>query len=260
MKRLACLVVFLLSLAPILAWADGVGVVLIHGKQGLPGEQFLALLTQRMEHAGFMVDQPAMCWARTRIYDRTLPECMADIGAAIARLKSRGATAFAVAGHSLGGFGAIYYGSTHEGLKGIVALAPAPGPGVARRSEIVTGKQRAQNLIAAGQGDAFQTFEDTNTGPRGVVTIQVRATPKIFMSFFDMSGPANLVANTARLKAPVLWVSGTRDPSQIAREIDFDRAPPNPLNRYARINSGHMDTPDNAADLVVAWLQDATKR
>ena len=79
------------------------------------------------------------------------------------------------------------------------------------------------------------------------------------MSFFDLSGAANLVTNTSRLQAPVLWVSGTRDLSQLARTIGFDRAPANPLNRYVQVDAGHMDTPDAAADAVVAWLKDVAK-
>ena len=100
---------------------------------------------------------------------------------------------------------------------------------------------------------------DSNTGPRGVITIEARATPTIFMSFFDMERPANLVTNASKLKAPVLWVSGTRDASQLAREVAYDRVPAQPLNRYIQINAGHMDTPEIATDTVVAWLKEIAK-
>lgn len=258
MKRICLVLACLIALASA-ARADGIGVVLMHGKQGNPDQPQLAYISQQIEKAGFPVDRPTMCWSRTRVYDRTLLDCMADIDASIARLKNRGATAFVIAGHSNGGMGAIAYGSLHEGLKGIIALAPAPPPGVVNRSEIIASMQQARSLIAAGHGDEFQSFTDTNTGPHGIIAIQVRATPNIFVSFFDMSGSANIVADAGRLKAPILWVSGTHDPSQIPRERGFDRAPANPLNRYVQVDAGHMDTPNAAADAVVAWLKDVAK-
>lgn len=255
MKRYLFLLVCLVGLLPGSARADRVGIVLIHGKQGFPGARPLAYLQQQLQSAGFVVDQPEMCWSKTRIYDRSLPDCMTDIDASLARLKNLGATSIVLVGHSLGGFGAIYYGSAHEGIKGVVALAPAPGPGVARRPDIAGSLQRAQSLIAAGQRDVSQTFDDTNTGVGGIVAIQVRATPAVIVSFFDMSGPANMVSDVGRLKAPLLWISGTRDQSQLSREAGFNRAPGNSQSRYTQIDAGHMDTPDKAANQVVDWIK-----
>ena len=259
MKRITVLILLLVGLATGGARADGIGVVLVHGKQGTADQPQLAYLSQQIEKAGFAVDHPTMCWTPSRLYDRTLSDCLADIDASIARLRLRGMTSFVVAGHSLGGLGAVLYGATHDGLKGIVALAPAPGPRVAGNPAVVPSIKRAQALIAAGQGDEVQSFADNNTGPSGFFVIQVHATPKIFMSFFDMSGPANLVTDASQLKAPVLWVSGTKDQSQIARELGFDKAPAHPLNRYLQVNAGHMDTPEAATDAVVAWLKDVAK-
>ncbi len=257
--RILVLIALLVGFATGAARADGIGVVLVHGKQGTADQRELAYLSQQIERAGFPVDRPTMCWTASRIYDHTLPDCMADIDASIARLRLRGATAFVVAGHSLGGLGAVLYGATHDGLKGIVALAPAPGPRVANNPAVKPSVQRAQALIASGQGDEVQSFADSNTGPSGFTVIQVRATPKIFLSFLDMSGPANLVTDASQLKAPVLWVSGTKDQSQIARELGFDKAPANPLNRYLQVDAGHMDTPGAATDAVVAWLKEVAK-
>lgn len=259
MKRWAALLLCWLALSPTSAFADRLGVVLIHGKQGIPGERPLAYLTQQLQSAGFMVDQPNMCWSRTRIYDRALPDCMADIDTSIARLRNSGATGIVVAGHSLGGFGAIYYGSTHDGLKGIVAMAPGPGPGIDHQPVIVASLKQAHDLITAGQGDVFQTFTDYNTNASGTGPITVRATPAIFLSFLDMSGPANLIADAAKLKAPVLWISGTRDPSQLPRAVGFDKVPPSPLNRYVQVDAAHMETPDKSADAVVDWLKELAK-
>lgn len=227
---------------------------MIHGKQGLPDGN-LAGISQTIEKAGFPVERPSMCWARARIYDRTLPDCMADVDAAIGRLKSRGATAIVVAGHSLGGAGALLYGSLHDDLKGVIALAPAPPPGYARNPTIAASAAKAQSLVAAGRGDEMTTFQDINTSIHGNVTFEVRTTPTIFLSFADMSGPANLVRDASNVKVPVLWVSGTADRTQLPREAGFDRIPANPLSLYLQVKAGHMDTPDVAASAIVAWLK-----
>jgi pimeloyl-ACP methyl ester carboxylesterase len=245
-----------LSLAPTVSWADEIGVVLMHGKQGHPGQPELSYLFQKIESAGALLDAPTMCWTQYRIYDRTLPDCLAEVDESIARLKKRGATAIVVGGHSLGGLGALAYASFHRSLKGVIALAPGVPPRLANNSTIQASMAEARRLIAAGQGDDFRTFEDVNRGPRGFVSINVRATPNIFMSFWDMNGLANLSEDTAKITAPIFWASGTEDPSQLPREHGFGRAAANPLSRYVQVNADHMGTPDAAADALAAWLRE----
>jgi pimeloyl-ACP methyl ester carboxylesterase len=104
-----------------------------------------------------------------------------------------------------------------------------------------------------------QVFEDSNTGPSGIVAIQVRTTPAIIASFFDMNGPANMLNDVAKLRVPILWISGSRDPSQLPRESGFNRAPNNAQSRYLQIDAAHIDTPEKAANDVVAWIRDITK-
>ena len=253
MKRAAALLVFLLGFAST-AWADGLGVVLVHGKQGGPDDRVIGTLAQNIKAAGFMLEEPSMCWARAVIYSAAFVDCLGAIDDAVGRLKSGGATRIVVAGMSLGGAGVLGYGARHEGLAGIVAIAPAPAPGVANRPEIARGIEQAKALVAHGQGDAFQTFTDVNEG-----TISVRATPKIFLSFLAFDGDANIVANAQNLKAPVLWISGTADPTQLPRAAGFDKAPPHALNRYVTVNSNHLGTPTAASDAVIAWLKDVAK-
>jgi len=254
-KRFRLSLLCLIALLPFDAHADRLGVVLIHGKQGIPGQKPFAYIIQQFQNAGIMVAQPNMCWSRNRIYDRTLPDCMADIDAAVAQLRSSGATSIAIVGHSLGGVGAIYYGSTHDGLKAIVAMAPGPAPGFTQRPVIVDTLKRAHDLMEAGQGDVVQTFTDFNTNASGTGPIEVHGSARMILSFLDMTGPANLVADTSKLRAPIFWVSGTRDRSQLPRAAGFDKAPANPLNRYEQIDAGHLDTPDKAANDVIAWLK-----
>lgn len=253
MMRAAALLLILLGFIPS-AWADGLGVVLVHGKQGGPDDRTIGVLAHNIKAAGFMLEEPSMCWARAVIYSAAFVDCLGAIDDAIGRLKSRGATRIVVAGMSLGGAGVLGYGARHEGLTGIVAIAPAPQPGVANRPEIARGIEEAKALLAQGRGDAFQTFTDVNEG-----SISVRATPKIFLSFLAFDGDANIVVNAQNLKAPVLWISGTADPMQLPRAAGFDKVPANTLNRYVTVNSNHLGTPTASSDAVLAWLRDVAK-
>jgi pimeloyl-ACP methyl ester carboxylesterase len=192
-----------------------------------------------------------MCWSRARIYDRPFLACLDEIDAAIARLRARGATGFVVAGQSLGGSAALAYGARHDGLLGIVGLAPAPAPGVARRPEIARSLEQAKEMVANGRGDQRASFSDINERP-----ITVEASAEAFLSFLALDGPANIVQNSAHLKAPLLWVAGDQDGTQQGRDFAFGKAPSSPLNRYASIHSTHLGTPEAGGDAVLGWLKE----
>lgn len=230
------------------ARAEKIGIVLLHGKQGTP-EGNLTRLTARLEGAGFLLERPTLCWSRDRIYDKPFPQCLAEIDAAIAKLRGRGAEAIVVAGQSLGGVAALAYGARHDGLAGVVAIVPGPPPSVARRPEIARELDRAKSLIAAGKGDERIRFADVNQG-----AIAVAATPPIYVSFLDPEAETNILANTAKLHAPLLWLAADQDNSPLTRETGFGRAPPSPLNRYVLLHAGHFNAPDAAAGPMLDWL------
>jgi pimeloyl-ACP methyl ester carboxylesterase len=124
-RKFICPMVGYLMLAAS-AHGETVGVVMMHGKHGTPAQ--LQQLAAAVANAGFLVERPEMCWSAARIYDRTYLECLADIDAAAARLKERGATAVVVLGMSLGGNAALGFGARRHGLKAIIALARAHAP------------------------------------------------------------------------------------------------------------------------------------
>ena len=114
---------------------DRLGIVLLHGKGGLP-QQFTPMAAS-LASQGYLTEQPEMCWSRNRIYDRLYLDCLRDIDTAADRLKERGATAIVVLGMSLGGNAALAYGARHPGLKGVIALVPGHAPEfISRRPEI----------------------------------------------------------------------------------------------------------------------------
>jgi pimeloyl-ACP methyl ester carboxylesterase len=199
-----------------------------------------------------------MCWSRRRIYDRRYLDCLKDIDAAVDELKTRGATAFVVAGQSLGANAALAYGARHPGLLGVIALAPAHRPEfIANRPEIAMSIYKARDLIAQGRGDVTTTFNDVNARS-SIVGFTVTATPNIYVSF-NGDSPAVMPANAGRLTAPLLVVAGSRDPTQIGPQYIFDKVPANPLNRYVSITADHIGTPAAAWDTVIKWLNDVSR-
>ena len=162
-----------------------IGVVLMHGKQSAPGEH--DDLAGALVRAGYAVERPEMCWSNRRIYDLPYLDCLREIHAAIARLKSRGATEFVVAGHSLGANAALAYGAVNRGLKGIVALAPGHRPEMlSRRPQIAAGLAAAREHVSKGRGNATASFPDVN----GALLITVTATANAYLSFLapELSG------------------------------------------------------------------------
>jgi dienelactone hydrolase len=238
------------AIATVATADDKLGVVLMHGKEGLPTH--LQGLASAMSAAGYLVDRPEMCWSRRRIYDMAYLDCLKDTDKAVEKLRSQGATAVVVAGMSQGGNAALAYGARREGLKGIVALAPAPPVEfVSRRPAIAKSVADAQAMVASGRGDRPATFADLNTrGP-----FEVSTTAKIYLTFFGPEAPGIMPDNAARLKAPVLIVSGMGDPSQRSVPYGFARAPAHKLNWHVTVAADHRGTPMAARDIVLSWLR-----
>ena len=230
-----------------------IGVVLLHGKQSAPDEH--ASLAEALTAAGHPVERPEMCWSARRIYDLPYRQCLREIDAAIERLQRRGATAFVVAGHSLGANGALAYGVQRK-LAGVVALAPGHRPELlAQRPLIVAALDQARKLVSEGRANSRLPFPDSN----GDLTISVLATAETYLSFFAPDSPAVMPANATRLQAPLLYVVGTGDPLQRGPDEIFAKAPQHALNRYVIVRAGHFDTSAAAANPVAAWLRDLAR-
>jgi len=231
---------------------NGFGVVLMHGKGGMPGG-LVASTAAALQSAGATVVMPEMPWSRSRSYNVGYEQAMAEIDRAIAQLKSQGASKIVVAGQSFGANAAIGYAARRGGLAAVVALAPGhvpERPGFAKR--LAPSLERARQLIAEGKGDAPGTFSDNNQGKLS----DLRVTPRVYLSYFDPNGPAPMPKNAAAMKSvPFLWVIGRADQLHAAGPgYAFSRAPRHPQSKYLEVNARHENTPDVAKDQVVAWL------
>lgn len=234
---------------------EKLGVILMHGKEGRPN-QMINRLASAIASAGFLVDSPEMCWSKRRIYDKPYDDCLDELDQASVRLKADGATAIVVAGQSLGGNAALGYGATRP-VKGVIALAAAHSPErLSRRPDVRESLDKANAMIAEGKGDSTANFNDTNVGHDMTVT----ATANTYVSFFSPASPAIMSANAAKLTAPLLWVAGDNDKTQIGPDYAFAKAPANPLNRYVTVSSDHGGTPDAGRDAIVEWLKELARQ
>ena len=78
---------------------EKIGVVLMHGKGRTAGEKSpIGKLAYALEVADFIVVAPDMPWSRSRGFDRTYAESMAEIDKAVAKLQDKGATKLVVGG------------------------------------------------------------------------------------------------------------------------------------------------------------------
>ena len=208
-------------------------------------------MTETLVETGYGVEAPEMCWSARRIYDRPLTGCFAEIDAAVARLHADGFMAIVVGGHSLGGLVALAYAATHEGLAGVVLLAPDGEPtDFNSHPRVAESVRRAAALMKAGQGDETVAFTDRVLGR----DLTVQATPRAFLSFLGPDSPLFPVRLIPNLGAPLFWAAGTKDSSQRDAAALFRMAPANPLNRFQSVNAGHIATPGAALVPLLDWL------
>jgi esterase/lipase len=245
-----CLATILALVTP--AQADSLGIVLLHGFGGSPDKDNVGL-SEALTKAGYLVERPEMCWSRKRAYDRIYEECLSEIDNAVTKLKSRGAASIVVAGFSMGGVAALAYGATRDDLKGVIALAPAHFPDYfSKRAEVADSIAKAQAMVKSGRGDDKWPFKEF-----GADWMTLKVTPRIYLSFNGPNSSGFGQTNATHLKEPLLWVAGTSDPTQKdGADFAFAKAPANPLNRYVKVGSDHLGTPDASREAVLTWLQD----
>ena len=227
------------------------GIVLLHGKGGGPG--YLADTRTALEAHGYFVATPEMCWSGRRMYDRTYSDCVAEIDAAVANLKQRGAKSIVIAGHSMGGTAAVVYGANHDGISGVIGFSSADayfGPPSA-----LPDIARARGLVAEGNGDVLDTFKDVTPGG----SVAMRTTAAHFLSFVSLSPGETMIAQAAHLRAPVLFVAGTRDAAtlQYASKA-FQGTPRYANNRFVEVPADHGGTLSAGMAPVLDWLASLT--
>ena len=236
---------------PVDAGGPKVGVVVLHGKWGDPYGATLKF-TRTLIREGFLTDSPEMPWSARRSYDTGVDGAMKEIDAAVSRLKSRGAEKVFVVGHSLGAAAAVRYATSHR-VDGLIALAPGHFPEGPRFHERVEGSLQKAKSMPPG---ALDYFDDPNSGNR---MKPMRMSARVYLDYFDPSGPMNFHRNVAALRpgTPILWVVGDfEDPSvRKADEALFQALPRSPPPKFVEVSASHLETPDAAGKASTDWIR-----
>ncbi len=223
----------------------------------MPGQ--MAKLAAALDTAGYITGRPEMCWSKKRIYDKPFDACLAEIDAAIGRLKAMGATKVVLGGTSLGAVAALAYAANHPDLTGVIAIVPAADPvDPSPYPEFAASLRHARALVKADKGGEQASFSDIVTGG---VNVTVNVSPKLFMSFHGPDSPASTVKNglsvlsLPRIAVPTLWVVATQDPSQAIAPQMFAKIPKNPLSELDKVDADHAGAPDASPAIILAWLK-----
>ena len=266
-KRMSFLL--LSSLVMLCAHAQGlpgVGVVLMHGKQGGgPRDTSLDSLNTKLQEAGMTVVRPEMPWSFNRFLDGDWDKAMSEIQAHVHKLRQSGAHKVVLIGHSLGSPAALSYAARHADVDAIALLAPGHVPyhysacipySPIRLCAVKNSVDEAKLEMEKGNADAKLRFNDINQGRSSPVW----TTPRAYLSYYDPRSDAEMAVTAPRVPAqmPVLWVIGDKD--YLIKEgpqYVFDRLPRNAKSRYLEVSANHLTTPAVASGQIVEWIRQA---
>lgn len=258
-RPLAALLLLFCLTAP-LAAADKTGLVLLHGKLGMPSKAFGTLAPQ-LEAEGVLVDMPEMPWSRNREYGASYDQAMEEINASVARLRAKGATRIVVGGHSMGAAAALIFGSRHS-TDGLILLALGHSPQAkslqTRYSASVT---RARGLVADSNANDKHDFDDFDASKKPP-TFKVTTTASNYLSYFAPNGIANTLTAADKIPAnvPVLWVDGTdENPALKSYNQSIYSAIGSSAKQRIEVEATHISVPHKSGNEVLNWLRNQVK-
>jgi len=230
------------------------GVVLLHGKWDKPPTH-VSFLARQLESAGFLVAMPTMPWSDLRQYDAGYPAALAEIEAAAASLRQKGAKRVVVAGQSFGANAALAYAASGRKVDGVAALSPGHTPERGNfKKALEPSVAKARSMIESGQPDEKAWFEDRNQGK----SRNMRTSAAIYLSYFDPEGIGNMQKTASDIPqgVPVFMAVGTADNlAGVAEASLFDRAPKNALSKYVAVPADHLGLVQVIDGPLIQWLQ-----
>lgn len=237
-----------------------IGVVIMHGKGGTP-TRHVSDLASALETKGYLVANLDMPWSAKREYDASVNVAEAEVEAALATLRSKGASRVFVAGHSQGGLFALYFANKHV-VDGIIAMAP--GGNVSSpifQEKLGAAVAEARKMIADGKGNEKARFSDYE-GSKGVTP--VTTTAALYIDWFDPNGAMNQVTATKNVnpRIPVLFIAPKADHPGLIRikQEMFNALPANPLTVLYEPDATHVGAPSASIAEIIRWTTDISSR
>jgi dienelactone hydrolase len=256
---LAWLLAGLLACTPATAEPLSCGVVLMHGKWGMPQSPYLKPVVQKLESA-CQVKLLEMPWSRQRLYDKPYADALVQIRQAVNEFRQSGVQWVAVGGQSFGANASLAYMAQVGDVDAVLPMAPGHVPeNFYPIAEVRRGIDAAQQAVQAGQGDSLVEMTDINQGQRR----QVKAPAAALWSYFDPQGWGNMAMSARHFQksVPVFWAIGTLDPLYPSGSAAiYQQLPAHADSQYLVVQANHATTPEAAAPALWLWVKARTGR
>jgi dienelactone hydrolase len=240
-------------------WAEPLscGVVLMHGKWGMPQSPYLKPVVQKLQPI-CQVKSLEMPWSRWRLYDKPYADALAQIRQAVNEFRQSGVQWVAVGGQSFGANATLAYMAQVGGVDAVLPLAPGHVPeNFYLIPQVCRSIDAARQLVESDQGDAMLEMTDINQGQRQ----SLKAPAVALWSYFDPQGWGNMAlsAQSFRQAVPVFWAIGTLDPLYPSGSAAiYQKLPVHANSRYLVVQANHATTPEAASDELLAWVKALT--
>lgn len=235
------------------------GVVLLHGKWGMPQSPYLQPVVHKLAPY-CQVKLLEMPWSRNRLYERPYADALTQIREAVATLRQSGVQWVAVGGQSFGANASLAYMAQVGDVDAVLPMAPGHVPeSFYQVPDVRHHIDAARQLVDAGQGDAVVEMIDINQGQRRPVKTSAAA----LWSYFNPQGWGNMGLSAAafRKPVPVFWAIGTQDLLYgAASTAIYQKLPVHPDSRYLVVPANHANTPEVAADELLTWVRAQVSR
>ncbi len=249
----------LLACASAVAEPVSCGVVLMHGKWGMPQSPYLKPVVQKLEPI-CQIKLLEMPWSRWRLYDKPYADALAQIRQAVSEFRQSGVQWVAVGGQSFGANAALAYMAQVGDVDALLPMAPGHVPeNFYAIPDVRRDIEAAYQSVQAGQGDSLVEMTDINQGQRR----NLKAPAASLWSYFDPQGWGNMAlsASNSRKPVPVFWAIGTLDPLYPSGSAAiYQKLPVHPDSQYLVVQANHATTPEAASEALWVWVKARTGR
>lgn len=226
-----------------------VGMVLLHGKWGMPPGP----LAGQFKDEGYQVVSPNMPWSRVRNYDVNYEKNIEDIHQEVQSLRKNGSKIIILGGHSFGANAVLAYLSKYQDVDGAMLFAPGHVPErFYARGLSSASVDKARALLKDDQLDASFSFTDFNQSRNR----EMSSTVAIYLSYFDPNSLANMPKSASAIPKPipVLCVMSSAELA-LGRDYIFSKLPPHPLSRYIETLASHIQAPDATSGEALTFVK-----
>jgi pimeloyl-ACP methyl ester carboxylesterase len=237
------------------------GYLFLHGKGSGPDAPICTmneLVNGFRVRAGELVDYVQHSWGYNQLYTQPFEVVIAEVDAAVQRLKDAGADYIHIISHSIGCNVALYYATKRTNFNSIVLLAPAHNTHTLKMQFLTEWSRRKANTLLATPGYNIATVEQFVDNSVTDVEI-VNATALNYLSYMDPAGNTNMVTNLAKISRPlnVLLIAGRLDLTQVGVLPSlFNKINKTTLSTYQITNDTHVSVSgSNSYDTILNWTR-----